>query len=65
MAAVAPLRFASATAYPAGPHATAQRATSATIGAVDPGATARVLDLDVRAGSVLDPSSVERLGFTP
>ncbi|MGZ4609317.1 MAG: ABC transporter permease [Actinomycetes bacterium] len=60
VAAVAPLRFASATASPAGPHATTRRATSATVGAVDPAATAQVLDLDLRAGSLaaLRPGSV-------
>jgi putative ABC transport system permease protein len=60
VAAVAPLRFASATGYPAGPNATTGRATSATVGGVEPGATAQVLDLDVRAGSLaaLRPGSV-------
>jgi putative ABC transport system permease protein len=60
VAAIAPLRFASATGYPAGPDATTPQPTSATVGAVDPAATAHVLDLDLRAGSLaaLRPGSI-------
>ena len=60
LAAIAPLRFATATGYPSGPNATEKRATSANVGAVDPAATGRVLDLDFHAGSLaaLRPGTV-------
>jgi putative ABC transport system permease protein len=60
VADIAPLRFAAATGYPAGPDATVMGATSANVGAVDATATRGVLELDFSAGSLsaLRPGTV-------